>query len=157
MNQHRIMLQSIRPSVGCVGLGVSLFFGTLAGGAFAAATETAEITVRVYNVQLGKGQLLVGLCRKMDFLTGDCTVTVVQQIAGNPQPVRLVGAPAGVYAIQVVYDKNSNLKMDTGAFGEPIEPVGFSRDAIGKMGPPSFQDASFQYDGKGQSLKIRVY
>ena len=23
--------------------------------------------------------------------------------------------------------------------------------------PPSFQDASFQYDGKGQSLKIRVY
>lgn len=115
------------------------------------------VSVAVHNLQPGQGQLLVGLCRQQEFLTGDCTVTAVQPVLANPQLVQLAGAPAGVYAVQVVYDKNKNLKMDTGPYGAPAEPVGFSRDAVGRRGPPTFQDASFRHDGGSLSLKIRVY
>jgi uncharacterized protein (DUF2141 family) len=119
--------------------------------------DPVVINVNVHNVQPGKGQLLVGLCKQTEFLTGNCTATSVQAVTANPHAVRLAGVPAGVYAVQVVYDKNKNFKMDTGAFGVPAEPVGFSRNAVGRMGPPHFKDASFEYDGKGQSMDVRVY
>lgn len=117
----------------------------------------ASTSILVHNLQAGKGQLLVGLCRRQEFLTGDCLLTAVQPVLANPQLVQMAGAPAGEYAVQVVYDKNKNLKMDTGAYGAPSEPVGFSRDATGRRGPPVFQDASFQHDGGSLMLKIRVY
>jgi uncharacterized protein (DUF2141 family) len=131
-------------------------------GAGPAAAQTsaqpaAMISVAVHNLQPGQGQLLVGLCRQHEFLTGGCLVTAVHPVLTNPQLVQLAGAPAGEYAVQVVYDKNKNLKMDTGPYGAPAEPVGFSRDATGRRGPPAFHDASFQHDGGSLRLKIRVY
>jgi uncharacterized protein (DUF2141 family) len=122
-----------------------------------AAPASSVVQLTVHHVQPGRGQLLVGLCREAEFLTSGCTVTVVQPVSANPQPVRLVGAPAGTYAVQVVYDRNRNLRMDTGPYGAPSEPVGFSRDAVGHRGPPAFRDASFQFDGRSLALAVRVY
>jgi uncharacterized protein (DUF2141 family) len=36
--------------------------------------------------------------------------------------------------------------MDTKLFGIPKEPYGFSNNAKGFMGPPSFEDAKFVLD-----------
>ncbi|MEN8835700.1 MAG: DUF2141 domain-containing protein [Polaribacter sp.] len=41
------------------------------------------------------------------------------------------------------YDENNNGKMDTKLFGVPKEPYGFSNNAKGFMGPPSFEEAKF--------------
>ena len=48
------------------------------------------------------------------------------------------GIPAGTYAISLFQDENENGKLDTGAFGRPLEKFGFSNDAEGVLGAPSF-------------------
>lgn len=61
--------------------------------------------------------------------------------------------PMGTYAIGIFVDANYNNKMDRNFFGVPKEQYGFSNDAKGNFGPPSFKDASFNVDGK---LKLEI-
>lgn len=56
------------------------------------------------------------------------------------------GLKKGDYAASVFHDANDNNIMDTKLFGIPKEPYGFSNNAKGFMGPPSFEDAKFVLD-----------
>ena len=49
----------------------------------------------------------------------------------------------GTYAIGIFVDANYNNKMDRNLLGVPKEQFGFSNNAKGNFGPPSFEDASF--------------
>ncbi|MDH3210362.1 MAG: DUF2141 domain-containing protein [Burkholderiaceae bacterium] len=49
----------------------------------------------------------------------------------------------GTYAVSVYYDQDGNGKLNTGLFGIPTELVGFSNNAEGLFGPPSFEKAAF--------------
>ena len=53
---------------------------------------------------------------------------------------------AGTYSIGFFIDKNDNEKLDTNFLGVPKEQFGFSNDAMGRFGPPSFEAASFNLD-----------
>ena len=61
--------------------------------------------------------------------------------------------PAGTYAIGIFVDANYNNEMDRNFFGVPIEQYGFSNNAKGSFGPPSFKDASFTITG---DLSLRI-
>lgn len=52
---------------------------------------------------------------------------------------------AGRYAVALWHDVNADQKLGTNWIGMPTEPVGASNNAKGKLGPPKFQDASFEY------------
>jgi uncharacterized protein (DUF2141 family) len=54
---------------------------------------------------------------------------------------------SGTYALAVIYDENMNGKLDTNWLGIPIEGYGFSNDAKGLFGMPSYSAARFPYDG----------
>jgi uncharacterized protein (DUF2141 family) len=62
--------------------------------------------------------------------------------------------PPGTYAIAVIHDENTNGRLDTNVFGVPTEGYGFSKDAKGLIGVPSFPAASFVYDGQNVDLTI---
>jgi uncharacterized protein (DUF2141 family) len=49
--------------------------------------------------------------------------------------------PPGKYVVAFFQDLNGNHKLDTNLFGVPKEGFGFSRDAMGKLGPPTFEAA----------------
>ena len=51
--------------------------------------------------------------------------------------------PEGRYVVSLFHDANGNNQLDTGEYGIPLEKYGFSNNARGEMGPPSFKDASF--------------
>ena len=63
--------------------------------------------------------------------------------------------PNGTYAIGIFIDTNYNNEMDRNFFGVPKEQYGFSNDAKGSFGPPSFKDASFTVSGDMQ-LEINL-
>ena len=63
--------------------------------------------------------------------------------------------PNGTYAIGIFVDANYNNEMDRNFFGVPKEQYGFSNDAKGSFGPPSFKDASFTVTGDMQ-LEINL-
>jgi len=52
--------------------------------------------------------------------------------------------PAGSYAISAYLDVNENSTLDKGAFGVPKEKYGFSNNARGQLGPPSYQACRFE-------------
>jgi uncharacterized protein (DUF2141 family) len=55
--------------------------------------------------------------------------------------------PEGRYAIKLFLDLNGNGEVDTNFLGIPKEPYGFSNNAKGTLGPPSFDAAAFTIEG----------
>jgi uncharacterized protein (DUF2141 family) len=49
----------------------------------------------------------------------------------------------GVYAISLFVDSNNNKIIDKNLLGIPTEQYGFSNNATGFLGSPSYNDASF--------------
>jgi len=65
--------------------------------------------------------------------------------------------PPGTYAMAVIHDENMNGKLDTNWLGIPTEGYGFSNNAKGVLGAPSFSDASFKYDGRNVDLTMSLH
>lgn len=72
-----------------------------------------------------------------------CHAPVVNRVSR----CRLEDVPPGRYAIGVMHDEDDDGEFDTGFLGIPSEGYGFSRDARGTLGPPSFDSAAFDYRG----------
>jgi uncharacterized protein (DUF2141 family) len=64
--------------------------------------------------------------------------------------------PAGTFGISAFHDENSNGKLDSNFVGMPTEDYCASRDARGTFGPPSFDDAKFDYRGGTKRLAARM-
>ena len=64
--------------------------------------------------------------------------------------------PAGKYALVVLHDENMNGRIDYNWLGIPREGYGFSNDAHGMLGAPSFEQAAFVYDGKTLDLSVSL-
>jgi uncharacterized protein (DUF2141 family) len=61
--------------------------------------------------------------------------------------------PAGEYALSAFKDDNGNGKLDANPLGMPIEPYGFSNDAAGSYGPPSYKASLVQLpEGGGLTM-----
>jgi uncharacterized protein (DUF2141 family) len=70
--------------------------------------------------------------------------------------VHVFDIPAGKYAIGVFHDVNGNNSLDTNFFGMPKEQYGFSNNATGSFGPPSFDDAAvFVTKDAMHTIKLR--
>ncbi len=78
-------------------------------------------------------------------------------VANGVSRCRLENVPPGRYAIGVMHDENSNGRFDTGFLGIPNEGYGFSRDARGTLGSPSFDSAAFEYDGGRLIVPITMH
>lgn len=63
--------------------------------------------------------------------------------------------PTGSYCVAVFHDENNNGTLDKNWFGIPTEGFGFSKDAMGTFGPPSFEEAKVDLKSD-QHLKIRL-
>lgn len=116
----------------------------------------ADLTVVVENVKSADGMVRVGVFNKPeDFPKTPMTGQHVEAAAGSVSFVFKDLQP-GNYALSALHDVNGNKKLDTSFVGMPIEPYGFSGDARGKFGPPSFSEASLAVDGKDQRIVIRL-
>jgi uncharacterized protein (DUF2141 family) len=57
-------------------------------------------------------------------------------------------------AVAAFQDLNRDGVLNKGAYGVPIEPYGFSNNARGPFGPPSFESASVRLPAQSQELQI---
>ena len=69
--------------------------------------------------------------------------------------VVLKDLPEGPLALSVFQDANGNGRLDMNAMGMPVEPFGFSNDAVGNFGPPRFEQAVLT-PVAGQPIKVRL-
>ena len=99
-----------------------------------------KIEVTIKNVKEAKGTIRVALFNnETDFLKQAVESKVVK--ASDDARIVFENLKPGDYAISVIHDVNENKELDKGFMGIPKEPYGFSNDARGKFGPPSYDES----------------
>jgi len=122
-----------------------ILLGSIAFSAHSPIEKQVTLRVLVKNIKQQKGQVMVALFDNKDsFLEDDFLSKSAKVGAGDSVIVVFEGVPVGKYAASVFHDKNSNGELDTNLIGIPKEGFGFSNDAKGFMGPPSFENAMFE-------------
>ena len=121
------------------------------------------VTVEVRNIET-KGEMHLAIYDDADVFENDngekggaakgIVEGVIEEV-GTGTATYTFELPNGTYAIGIFVDANYNNEMDRNFFGVPKEQYGFSNDAKGSFGPPSFKDASFTVSGD-MKLKINL-
>ena len=77
-------------------------------------------------------------------------------VAGGERVARFEGLPPGDYALRAFHDVNGDGQMNANPFGMPTEPFAFSNNAVGNMGPASWDRARFAVSGETrQTITLR--
>ena len=105
------------------------------------AQEKYALTIEIEGIKKKEGSVLVMLSdSKESFLhTGEGFKAAVK----DHKATVTYHVKKGEYAFSFFHDKNDNGKFDTNFLGIPKEPYGFSNNARGFMGPPSYEKAKF--------------
>ena len=119
-------------------------------------SQDCQLEVKVFGLEKNNGQMLIAVFdNKEDFLEKDLMHSKVQVGKENYVVTCFNNLVPGIYSISVIHDIDKNEKLNTVLFGPPTEPYGFSNDAKGFLGPPSFEDTSFEIK-KGEKKKIEI-
>ena len=110
---------------------------------FDTGAQTGAVMVALYDSEAAySGGRAVGQMR-LDVAAGERTAT-------------FEGLPAGDYAARAFHDVNGDGEMNVNPFGIPTEPYAFSNNAVGNMGPASWERARFTVSGAvAQTISIR--
>ncbi len=123
----------------------------------ATAAVAGEVEIRLHGVASSEGKVRVALFEDQAAFDADRRLAG-SFVSASPNGVEIVfrGVPAGTYAISAFHDRNDNSELDRNLVGMPVEPFGFSNDARGTFGPPSFEKMSFAVGDAPVALEIHL-
>lgn len=101
------------------------------------------LTIEVRGIEKVKGQLYVAFYSSEDTFLKKPLTGLRVEVTDTVLIIPCQGLPAGEYAFALFQDENGNGRLDTAAFGIPTEKSGFSNNAEGIMGPPSYDKCLF--------------
>lgn len=134
---------------------------TFSGGAFAEIEidDYTLLTVNVTGFDKIEGSVRLAFYDSEDGFASDFEKALF--IAAEPVTSETViftfdFLPAGVYAFSVYHDEDDDGELDMKFYGPPSEKVGASNNATGRMGPPSFEDASFVLGSEPLEMSINL-
>lgn len=118
-----------------------------ATGGLVANTTTLEISFT--NLAASTGTIMLALFdSKEAYDKGATPVRVLSvPVTGDTASATIPNVLHGRYGFKIVHDVNGDGKMNTNPFGMPIEPFAFSNNAVGNMGPATWEAAAFDIAG----------
>ncbi|MES2299687.1 MAG: DUF2141 domain-containing protein [Pseudomonadota bacterium] len=122
-----------------------------AGNAF-----SADLTIAIDDVKDGGGNLMVAVYAKADTFLKQALASAKAPAKAGSNSLTIKDLAPGEYAFAVYHDLNSNGKLDKNMFGMPTEDYAFSNNALGKMGPPSFDSAKLSVPQAGLSTRVTL-
>ncbi|WP_276880216.1 DUF2141 domain-containing protein [Bacteroides heparinolyticus] len=102
-----------------------------------------NLTIEVRDIEKAEGHLYVAIYNSEEAFMKKPIATFRVDVKDKILSIPCRGLPVGTYAVSLFQDENGNGSLDTGAYGIPTEKYGFSNDAEGVMGPPSYDKCSF--------------
>ena len=125
-----------------------------------AQAPCAGIHIEILSIKNSTGTVACALFESAegfphDYLSKATNVMVIK-IRKSQARCTFEEIPPGRHAIVVIHDENMNGLLDTNMFGVPTEGYGFSNDAKARFGAPTFDAASFVYDGRNLELTIKL-
>lgn len=127
-------------------------------GSVASTAAASDLTLDLATRGTG-GRLAVAVYRDAEaFRRGEGPVAS-RMVArtGAVTTVVIEGLAPGRYAVAAFHDTDGNGDLTLWPIGMPKEAYGFSRDARGRFGPPSFDAAAFDLPATGarQAFSLR--
>lgn len=129
---------------------LAMFVGSFVN---AQSETTGSISVTVPNVSGTDGEVMFGLYTADSFMKTPF-IGKKSEIVDGKATVNFENVPKGEYSIIILHDKNLNGRMDFEPNGMPKEDYATSANEP-LMGPPTWEDSKFAYDGKVTELEIR--
>ncbi|OFX45937.1 MAG: hypothetical protein A2X13_04095 [Bacteroidetes bacterium GWC2_33_15] len=119
--------------------------------------ETCSLTIEVNELRNSKGVVQFALYNKDGSLPDEnyvrCYKILKGEIINNSSVATFENIPAGIYAVNILHDENTNGKIDRTLI-LPKEGIGFSNyESIGLSNIPKFAKASINLK---DDLKIKV-
>jgi len=106
--------------------------------------EDFSVNITVSGASPNQGSAILSLFESSSGHLRKPLMSLRQEVDENGKvQFQLSGMENHFYSVSVFYDKDGNGQLSTGFAGVPIEPIGFSNNAKGQSGPPSFNQAKF--------------
>lgn len=118
--------------------------------------HAADLVIHVDNVKSTTGPVMVALYDNAGaFLKHPVRATKAQADTAGTTLVFHDVAP-GDYGFAVFHDTNDNGRMDRNLMGIPTEPIAFSNNAQGRMGPPDFGAVKLAVPAAGLDTSVTL-
>lgn len=136
----------------------SLLFVLVSLGALGLLAQgTASIRIEVKLNKPAAGEVRLALCPDSASFEDEVNCRFEKlKATGSVVVFDVSGLAPGDYAIRAVHDLDADGDIDVNTLGIPTEPFGFSNDAMGKMGPPGFEQAKFTLKPGSNSVSFRM-
>jgi uncharacterized protein (DUF2141 family) len=118
----------------------------------------STITVRIEALRNNQGTVYVSLYQDKKAFADNKNALASGQAkpANGTAQVVFKNIVPGNYALSFIHDENNNQKLDTNFIGIPKEGFGFSKDAMGKFGPPKYDDAVVNVPAGAVTIVMRT-
>ncbi len=123
----------------------------------ASQAGAADLTIHIDDVKAAGGRIEVAVYSSAGAFLKTAAGAGGAAATRAANTVVLKDLPAGEYAFAVFHDANSNGKLDKNLLGIPTEDYAFSNNALGKMGPPSYNSARFTLPAAGATMRISLH
>ena len=135
-----------------------LAFLIVLAGLSPVSASAADMALTVSGVANGDGLVMIAVYDSADSFRRDGSEIAAIRLKSRKGRVKVTlnDLPAGTYAVAVFHDENADQKLETNMLGIPSEGYGFSNDARGVMGPPSFDDAAVKLGDGAATIIINL-
>ena len=116
----------------------------------------SNLIVTIQNLKNLNGDLLIGLYDNASNFPRKVATGKVIKVTEKEMKVTFPDIKPGNYAVSVLHDENQNKDLDQSRLGIPKEGYGFSNNAMGVIGPPSFKKARFHVPDGDSSITIKM-
>ena len=122
------------------------------------SVQRGNLIIKITGFESNVGECWFGLDNSEEIFESEDTVFIgkILPIVNREVNITIDSLPYGNYAIRVFHDENSNGELDTDILGIPSEDYGYSNDASGWFGPPSWENAEFLFNLSEMEVEIIV-
>lgn len=145
-----------------IGAFLLLFFACIVFAMTSQAAETGKITVHVTGLNNDKGSVRIALFNTQEGYSAK-NYSVDKAVAKAIAPIKSQEAdyvfeniPYGEYGIRLFHDEDNSGVFYTKMFGIPKVQYGFSNNAKGMMGPPSWDKVKFMLNNENLKMTINT-
>lgn len=136
---------------------IKMFHFTVLLAMACSQAHAANLNIEVLGVSNTEGQIVISVYTSEGQFLKTPFVSKTVPARSPSTSLHLTDLPNGRLAVGVFHDQNSNKKLDTNFIGIPKEPNGVSNNALGKYGPPKFNDAKFDLNDAYMSISITLH
>ena len=122
------------------------------------SSGNGTLVIMINGSENDNGKMTVALCNSAEnFSDSDSAFRGEKaDIKSGVTMINFNSIPFGEYAIKAYHDEDSNGELNTNFLGIPSESYGFSNNARGSFGPPSWDQAKFVFNQPVDSVFFRV-